>query len=293
MVRWLAKLHNLDRRWLYLAAALVLCVGLSIRIAMPRGNVSRGTRGLYEAIESCPPGKIVLIDSSWDMGSQAENWAQFECVVRHLCEKRIRFVITSVGVTQFAPDLAREVAEPIAEKAGYVYGRDWVNSGYKPPGANVGVVIDQLCRDFRSLYTSDARGKAAESLPLMEELRGRPGATSASKLHLIYCVTYCPPTEWISFGQGQHKVPVAFGCMSIMAPGYATFLDSGQLCGMLAGNRGAAEYEALVGRPGLGSRLVTASSLGNCFIILAILLGNLGLWAARRASQAAGGRRDD
>ncbi len=286
MVRWLAKLHGLDRRWLYLAAAVVLIAGLSLRIGLPRGTVSRGTRGLYEAIESCPPDKVVLLDSSWDMGSQAENWAVFECVVRHLCRKRVRFVVTSVGVTPFAPEFARKVAGPIAEKAGYVYGRDWVNSGYKPSGAHLGLVIDQLCRDFRSLYTSDSAGTPARNLPLMEELRGRSDAPTAGKLHLIYCVTYSPPEEWISFAHGQHKVPVAFGCMSIMSPGYAPYLDSGQLCGMVAGNRGAAEYEALLDDPQRGSRLVTAASFGNCFIILAILLGNLGLWAAKRTGRA-------
>ncbi len=288
MVRWLAKLHGLDRRWLYLAAAVALLAGLSLPIALPRSTVSRATRGLYDAIEACPRDKVVLIDSSWDMGSQAENWAVFECVVRHLCRRRIRFVITSVGITPFTPEFAQKVAEPIAKEAGYVYGQDWVNSGYKPGGEGaLGLIIDQLCRDYRGLYATDARGTPAEKLHLMEELRGRPGQPTASRLHVIYCVTYSPVPEWISFARGQHGVPVAFGCMSIMAPGYAPYLDSGQLCGMVAGNRGAAEYEALLNDPRRGSRLVAAASFGNCFIILAIILGNLGLWAAKRTGRAA------
>jgi len=100
-------------------------------------------------------------------------------------------------------------------------------------------------------------------------------------------VTYAPTPEWISFVKGQHGTPVGFGCMSIMAPNYYTFVDSGQLCGMLIGNRGSSEYEALIDRPGLGTRLIMSASFGNGIIILAALLGNVGAMAGARRRRRA------
>ena len=102
MIDRLARLRTLNQRWLYLATVLLLIVPFVVTVPMPPGGTSVATQGLYDTIESCPPDKVVLIDSSWDMGSRAENHAQLECVVRHLCRRRIRFVVTSM-VTPFAP----------------------------------------------------------------------------------------------------------------------------------------------------------------------------------------------
>lgn len=281
MIRWLAKLDVLDRRWLYAAMVIVLLVPLVVLIPMPPGKASQATRGLYDMIESCPPDKVVLIDSSWDMGSRAENQAQLECVVRHLCRERVRFVVTSLGVSPFAPEFAARVIEPIAAEAGYVYGRDWVNLGYVQAGGSLGAVIDGLCRDIHAIRPEDAKGNPVGELPLMQRVR------SIKDVHVVYCITYSPSPDWISFVKGQHNTPVAFGCMSIMSPNYYTYLDSGQLCGMLVGNLGAAEYEALIGRPARGTRLIMAVAFGNCAILVAVLLGNLGHWAARRKRREA------
>ena len=279
MTRWLGRLHSLDRRWLYLATVVLLLASFSVRIPMPPGRVSIATQGLYDAVESCPPDKVVLIDSSWDQGSQAENYAQLECVVRHLCRKGVKFVVASVGITPFAPEFADRVIEPIARKAGYVYGRDWVNLGYVQ-APDIKVLINGLCGDIHGVYPQDVRGKPVAQLPLMARVR------TIRDAHLLYSITYSPTPDWISLVQGQYGTPVAFGCMSIMSPYYSTYIDSRQLCGMLNGNRGAAEYEMLIGQPGVGSQRITFASFGNCIIIAAIVLGNLGLWALRRQRRA-------
>ena len=276
MVRLLAKLHNLDRRWLYLATVVVLLVSFGVRIPTPPGKAPRATRGLYDAIESCPPDKVVLIDSSWDQGSAAENYAQLECVVRHLCRQHVRFVVASVAITPFAPEFAERVIGPIVAEAGYVYGTDWVNLGYVT-GGDMKVIINGLCHDLHAMWPSDVHGTPVGNLPLMQRVH------SIRDVHLLYSITYSPTEDWISLVNGQFGTPVAFGCMTIMSPLYATYIDSGQLCGMLAGNRGAAEYEALLGREGTATERITFASFGNCMILAAVVLGNLGLWAARRS----------
>jgi hypothetical protein len=275
MVRWLAKLKDLNQRWLYLATVILLIVPLAFPMPMPRATASRATRGLYDMIEACPPGQVVLIDSGWDMGSRAECQAQLACVVRHLCRKRIPFVVVSLG-TPFSPDFADKVIAPIAAEFKYVYGRDWVNTGFVQSNSGMAVVIDGLCRDFHKIRPTDVRGTPADKLPLMARVR------TIRDVYMVYVVNYAPAPEWISFARGQHGTPVAFGCMSIMAPDYYRYIDSGQLSGMLIGNLGSAQYEALLHRPAMGTRLIGVASFGNAIVILAALLGNIGLWAAAR-----------
>lgn len=280
MTRWLAKLHDLDPRWLYLATAVLLIIPLVVMIPMPRSDISGAVRGLYDMVEACPPNGIVLIDSSWDAGSQSENKAELKCVVRHLCRRRIRFVVIST-VTVFGPEFANSIIEPIAKEAGYVYGRDWTNMGYIQATTGLAVIIEGLARDFHKMRQADVHGTPVGDLPLMQHVR------SIKDLYMVYSVTYSPSPEWISFVKGQFGTPVAFGCMSIMAPSYYAYIDSGQLSGMLAGNRGAAEYEALLQHPDLGTKLSMAASFGNAAVILAALVGNLGLWAALRMRRRA------
>jgi len=278
MMHWLSKLKDLNQRWLYLAMVSLLMVPFVVMFPMPPGAASEATQGLYDRVEAVPKDKVVLIDSSWDQGSRAECQSQLACMVRHLCKRRIPFVVTSLG-TPFAPEFANRVIEPIAKEMGCKYGVDWVNTGFLQAAGGMGVIIDGMCRDFQKLRPTDMHGTPAAELPLLNRVH------SIEDIDLVYVVTYAPSAEWISFVRSQYGTPVGFGCMSIMAPNYYTFVDSGQLCGMLIGNGGAAEYETLLDSPGLGTRLIMVGSFGNGVIILAAVVGNLGAWASRRRKE--------
>jgi hypothetical protein len=279
VTQWLAKLHSLNARWLYLGTAILLIIPFVVLIPIPAGKPTRAVQGLYDTIEACPPDKVVWIDSTWDQGSRAENAAQLECVVRHLCRRKIRFVVTSVG-NMFAPEFAAKVIEPIAKDAGYEYGRDWVNTGFVQANAGLGVVINGMAKNFHNIREADVRGTPIAQIPLMKQVR------TIDDIYLVYAITYSPTQDWISFVKGQFGTPVAFGCMSIMGPYYQTFFESKQLCGMLVGNRGSAQYEDLIHHRSLGTKLSMVASFGNGAIILAALLGNVGLWALLRARRS-------
>ena len=287
MWRTLSKLRDVDRRWLYAGAAVVLLIPLVVPMSISGATVSPATRGVWNAIESCPPDKVIVVDSSLGPGSAPENRAQLECVVRHLCRRGVKFVVTSIGIDPFAPQFADRTIEPLAAAAGYQYGRDWVNLGYVPGpppgarGAGLGVIIESLCRDVHRTLPRDAHGAPVGELALMQRVR------SHANIHLFCCITYQADDDWLSVIHGVFGGRLAVGCMSIVGPYFYPFLDSGQLVGMLIGNRGAAEYELLLGAPGRGTRLTMAGSFGNLAIIAAALLGNLGWYAARRVRRGA------
>jgi hypothetical protein len=282
MIRLLAKLGSLDGRWLYGLMVLALIVPLIFPVPIPTGGISPPTRAAFELLDSCPPDRVVVIDSSWDAGSASENRLQFETVVRHLCSRGTRFVITSIGITPFGPEFANSIAAPLAAEAGYVYGVDWVNLGYVagPPGSvtrgALGVVIERCGRDFHAAFPTDWRGTRVAELPLMERVH------SYRNVHAFGVITYQANEDWMSVVSGVFGGKFWIGCMSIAAPAFYQYLHSGQLNGMLAGTRGAAEYEHLLGRRGLAGKLGMAGAFGNCVVILAALVGNVGWWATRR-----------
>lgn len=281
-MNWLAKLHGLNRRWLYLGFLIILIIPFVWEIPMEPAKIAPGTQGLYDLVESCPDDKVILIDSSWDAGSAAENRAQLDCVIRHIVSRKKKFVVTSAAVTVFAPEFAEQVIRPIADAGGYIYGRDWVNLGYKiAPAGAMAVLVDSMCRDLHQVFPNDYRGTPVKEIPIMQN------AKSIEDVHFVYCVTYQPANDWMSIVKGSFGKPVAFAGMKITEPYFAPFVDSGQLSGFLAGNGGAAEYEKLINQPSMGTKLIIATSFGNCAIILAAILGNLGLWAHRKINKGA------
>jgi len=271
----LSKFYYLNPRWLYLAITLVLLIPMIFTIPMPENKGSRGAQGVYDMVSACPTNKVILIDSSWDMGSKPECMAPLECFVNDLCVRKRKFVVFSSGL--YAPTFANGVIIPIAEKAGYVYGRDWVNLGFiQPPAGSQTLLIDGFCRDIFATRPIDYNGTAITNIPLMQNVK------NASDIHMVMAINYCPPQEWISIGKSVYGLEVAFASAAIMAPYYYVFMDSGQLCGLLTGNRGAYDYETLTGMFGMGRKVMMAFAFGLCFIIAAVLLGNLGFWAAKR-----------
>ena len=74
----------------------------------------------------------------------------------------------------------------------------------------------------------------------------------------------------------------SFGSAAMMATYYQVFFDSEQLCGLLTGNLGAYQYETMTKEPGMGTKVMMSFAFGHCFIIFAVLFGNIGYWAAKK-----------
>jgi hypothetical protein len=287
MLKILGKLGNLDRRWLYLAVVLALIVPLVFPVPIPRGEmISPPTRSMFDLLESCPPDKVVWVDSSWDSGSASENRLEYETVIRHLCRKKIKFVVTSIGITPQGPEFADRYAARITEAAGYQYGVDWVNLGYVagPPTLSrgaLGIIIERCGRDVHAAFPTDWASRRLSELPLMARVR------TYADVHAFGVITYQANEDWMSVVSGVFRGKLWVGCMSIAAPAFYPYLQSGQMAGMLAGMRGTAEYEALLGERGAATGCTMAGAFGNCVVILAAIVGNIGWWAQRRLRREA------
>ena len=75
---------------------------------------------------------------------------------------------------------------------------------------------------------------------------------------------------------------MTFGTTAVMAPDAYPYLQSKQIEGLVGGLKGAAEYETLIGYPGLGTRGMPAQEWAHVLVIFFIIIGNLGYYFGRR-----------
>jgi hypothetical protein len=75
------------------------------------------------------------------------------------------------------------------------------------------------------------------------------------------------------------------GVTSIQVNEVMPYVNSGQVKGILAGMPGAAEYEALINQPGVGTSGMDAQSIAHLVIVLFIIFGNVAYFLERKRSK--------
>jgi len=157
--------------------------------------------------------------------------------------------------------------ETYAPEYGYVNGKDYV---VLPWLAGRDAAVAAMGRDFKGVYPTDFYGRPTAEAELFQSI------TDIKSIALV--VSYATGDDqdfYLQQMQAVYQVPVTGGATAVSIPGRMPYLQSGQLSGILAGLRGAAEYEVLIRKPGLAAAGMDAQSLAHGLVIVFILLGNL------------------
>lgn len=270
---WAERLQRIDNRILYAALAIAVAIPVFVRVRPPIPPTIE-TLGVYRAVESVPPGRLVMLHSTWDAGTIGECEGQFHGLIVHLMRKGVPFVVWTSNPQ--SPEFYNRVIARAARRYGRVYGRDWADFGYKVPAAQLAFGVQSMARDFPGYMKSDVNGTPVGALAVTR------GVRDATSFDLAISVGYNPTVEFVQFVQAVYGTHVAFAIAAINSTMTYTYMDSGQIVGMLVGARGGAEYEMLVGAPGIGVDIIVAQSFGHVLIILTVVLGNVAFVAARR-----------
>ncbi len=220
---------------LFVAAALPFIVPIRLPLF-----IWSETRSAFDATDSTPPEKVVAINSDWIGGSQGENWPQYEAVVSHCMMRGIKFFTFALDADPLAPQMAEAINERQAKLYGRTYGKDWVNLGLT---RGAPLTMSAIGRSVKSAFPSDFRGVSTndyEKLPIMRQIN------SVRDIHVLWAITYQPNLDWCVFLDPSGRTPIVFGSAGIVTTSWYPYIASGQLRGMLAGVRGAAEYETLL-----------------------------------------------
>ena len=91
--------------------------------------------------------------------------------------------------------------------------------------------------------------------------------------------------EWVLYAADPTGIPMSTGTTSVQVNDVMPYVNAGQIKGILAGMPGAAEYEALIGRPDLATSRMDAQSFAHLVIVAFIIFGNIAYYLERKRSK--------
>jgi len=261
----LDRLSHIDRRILFLIILACATIPLLLGVG-PEMSITPPVQGLYDAIDGLEPGSYVWLAADYDPGSKPELSPMNYALVEHMFRKDIKVISGSLWAP--GPPLAQAVFDEMAPAHGKQYGIDYVNLGFKEGRE---AVMVSVAEDLRRTFPEDHSGTPLDSIPMMA------GISSIQDVEIIVCVSAGYPgiKEWVQQISTRYDIMVGGGVTAVSGPEMYPYIQSGQLVGLLSGMKGAAEYEELVERPGLGIAGMAAQSSVHVMVVIFIIFANI------------------
>jgi hypothetical protein len=230
------KITKIDRRYIFIVVAIGVLLPYLFPMNLPV-DVTRKVEAIYDYIEALPEhAKPVLVSMDFDPSTAPELAPMSTAFIQHCFRRNIPVVAMTLHPQ--GPGLVQGILAGIAGQMGKVYGEDWVFLGYKAGGS---IVIRTIGEDIRQAFPQDYYNNPLDSNPLMMNV------TNYKDFSLVISFSGSQvPMSWIAFAHEQYGANVAAGLTAVMAADFYPYLQTGQLVGLIAGLRGAAEYETLV-----------------------------------------------
>lgn len=281
---FLIRMGRIDRRWIYLAVAVAIAAPMLARLRFPEvpGRMAKAT---FDAVESVPPGSLVLISYDFDPASAAELEPMANAMLHHCASKGHRIVLMALWPLgkQLADTAIRDIL--LTYHPGKVEGVDYAQLGFKT--GNEGV-IKLMTTSIEEAYAADASGKPISQLPIME------GVRTVGDFKLVASISAGTPgaQQWVQYAESAMPAAFAFvsGTTGVQSSQLLPYYPT-QMNGMLVAVKGAAEYEMLVTekypvtespeRLGLGRERMGPQFVAHLLIIALIVLGNVSMLAGR------------
>ncbi|MCK5117260.1 MAG: hypothetical protein KAR44_11720 [Candidatus Aegiribacteria sp.] len=261
------KLGNTDRRIIFILIALAVIIPIITHLTFPNPVGAEPSRDMYEYVDAMPSGCNVLLSFDYDPSTMPELQPMAVAIVTHLMNKDINIV--GMALWPQGASLGQEVMSSVADSLGKVQYEDWCNLGYKTGG---GIMIVRLGSSMSAVFPTDRDNLPWEEIPMLEYI------SDLSSFDLVISLSAGDPgiPAWVMMAGDRFGVPVGGGCTAVSAPQFYTYLQTGQMVGMLGGLKGAADYETLVGiEGGPAVRGMAPQSVAHLVIMLFIVIGNV------------------
>ncbi len=265
------KLQRVDRRVIYTLIFISVALPIIWPLQLPTA-VTPETQAFYNAVDAIPDGSRIMFAVDVWPSTLAETEPMIVAGLRHCFRKNLK-VIGLSNVAMGGPLIAERVLGKVGGEFGKVYGVDYVNLGYK---ANYQAVMLGMATRIADIYPTDHRSTRLEELPLMREV------PNYDSLGMIVIVSDNAMVDyWVSLVNARFGKSMVAGVTAVMAPKSLSYIQTGQLKGLLGGMKGAAEYEQLLGAKEWATRGMDSQSLIHLLIIAFIVLGNVAFFASR------------
>ncbi|MFH0777000.1 MAG: hypothetical protein V2A71_00060 [Candidatus Eisenbacteria bacterium] len=274
-------LKTIDRRIIFFLIALAVVIPLVLNLVFSV-RTSPIVEAIFDKVESLPPGSKILVSFDYGPSTVPENQPMAEAVVRHALQRNLKVYMMAVWAT--GPPQTTVLVRNVIDRdfPNKVYGRDWINLGYK--AGNQGL-INAILLDLKGMYTTDVAGAPINSFEMMQDVH------NLTDMSFIVCIGSGFPgvREWVQFAGDPGNIPIAGAVTAVEAPLLYPYYPR-QLLGLMGGLQGAAEYEAAVAKnyPHFGPdaqqavRLMGPQTVAHLVIIAFVVIGNIAFFAERR-----------
>lgn len=299
-------MRDLDRRWIFLAIAVVLIVFLWIRFPLPQ-KIDPEVREAFDAVEALSPGDRVVLCANYGPSSEPELGPMHLALLYHLFARDVRVIACALWNT--GPDMVEAYLEEVLPafpagsggakgegRSAKRYGIDYVDLGFMEGRE---IVMTTMGSSIPEAFPVDRGKTPVEAFPIMEGIGGLgpDPETGERAIALLVELSAGNPgaREWLRQVQRRYDVRMIAGVTSVMAPDLYAFRQSGQLLGFLGGLPGAAQYASLLLERGIltdSSPLyerttrvfqdMNIQSAIHLLIIAFIVLGNILYFLGRR-----------
>jgi hypothetical protein len=255
----------LSRQIIFVLIALSVAVPLVIKLGLPNQVTSEVT-AVYDEINQLDSGSVVLISFDHEASSLPEIKPMAQAILRHCFERKLKVV--GIALLAEGTAIGEQILRETAGEYGAKYGASYVFLGFRPQQQ---AAILGMGEDLRRVFPEDYSGKSLLKIPMMKKIE------SYKDISLIISVADGDmPVWWVDYAVSRYHKKLATACTAVMATSFYPFLSSGQIVGLLGGLKGAAEYEILIDKPGMGQRGMDAQSVCHLVIILLVIAGNVG-----------------
>ncbi len=268
-------LLNIDRKFIFAGVALSIAIPLLNPIGFGT-SVTRQVQNVYDFVEKLEEGSTVILSFDYEPSTMAELDPMARTLLKHLFRKKAR--VLGMALLAGAPGIAESILQEEADAAEKEYGIEWVFLGYVPAPT---AAMLRIGEDISMVYPTDQYGTLITEFPLMRSVK------NYRDIDLVISLSSTAmPQFWAQYAHDRYGAPVAVGATAVEAIRMYPYHDSGQIVGFLGGLKGAAEYETLVGQPGEGIKGMDAQTIAHLFMVLMIVIGNVGHVIERRRGKS-------
>lgn len=276
---WTEKLQSFDRRWIFLAMGLAIVLPLIFPINAPV-KPSPMVQSAYYTVDELEEGDTVFMSLDLDPASTPELEPYVRAVLLQLKSRNVKIVFATTWYA--APPLIERwiremVDQPLnPESAGgpgphdraYKKNVDYVYLGFREGKQ---AIISALGSDLRQAFDGRAAdGTALDDIPMMQGIK----QLKHFKLTILVGAGFPGIKEFVQLVQSRYKLRMVGCTTAVQTTDLTPYYQAGQLLGLVGGLAAAAEYEGMVGRPGLATQAADVLNIGHGIVILAILFGN-------------------
>lgn len=259
------------RHLIFLVILLAVALPLLFNVRLTH-TVSEATYRFYRNLDTLGEGSAVLISFDFEASAFAEIKPLTEALLRHCFRKNFRVI----GLSLFAEGtaLGEQTLSRIASEKRKTYGSDYVYLGFRPQYTSAILAIgESLPREFPIDYF----GNPTASMAALS------GINNYDQIATVISITDGGmPTYWVDYAVTRYHARLQTLVTATMATSYSPYLSSGQIQSLIAGLKGAAEYELLLNESGGGGRGLLAQSVSQMAILLIIIVGNIADYYLRR-----------